>query len=290
MPDRLRASGKLGGMEISVDGVKLTYHVAGSGPVCLVHPGGPGMHYEYLRMPELEKQLTLVYVEPVGSGNSGRLPDGDYSVEKYAYFADRLIQHLGVDQAFFLGHSHGGFVGLQLVLDHPEHLAGIILYDTMAFNGPELHDEASRRVDEYAVRRPGDPLADQVLTAWNEDGVPPDKARHLDNLGRLLPVYFKDYPATRDRLLEWEQSIDLTVDVNRLPAPWDVRDRLGEIAVPALILVGEADFICGEKWARQLHEGIPGSELVVFHDSGHFGHLEETAAFDDAVTTFIAKH
>ena len=291
MPDRLGTSGKLVGMELSVDGVKIAYHVAGSGPVCLVHPGGPGIHYEYLRMPELEKHLTLVYVEPVGTGSSALLPDGDYSVEKYAYFADQLIQHLGVEKAFLLGHSHGGFVALQLALDHPEHLAGIIVYDGMAFNGPELHEEASRLVDEYAVRRPGDPLAEQVVAAWNgDDGLPPDKARHLDNLGRLLPVYFKDYPATRDRLLEWEQSIDLTLDVNRQPALWDVRDRLGEISVPALILVGEADFICGEKWARQLHDGIPGSELVVFPDSGHFAHVEETSAFGDAVTTFIAKH
>ena len=84
-------------MEITVDGVKVTYHVAGSGPVCLVHSGGPGIHYDYLRMPELEKHLTMVYVEPVGTGNSGLLPDGDYSVARYAYFANQVAQHADIE-------------------------------------------------------------------------------------------------------------------------------------------------------------------------------------------------
>jgi proline iminopeptidase len=276
--------------EIVVDGVKVSYHVAGSGSVCLVHAGGPGIHYEYLRMPELEKHLTMVYVEPVGTGNSGLLPDGDYSVARYAYFADQVAQHLDVGKVFVLGHSHGGFVALQFALDYPEHLAGIIVYDGMAFNGQELGEEAFRQIEAYAARRPaGDPLAAQVIAAWTEE-TPEDKESQLDALGRLLPVYFKDYPAIKDRIADWEPTVDITVDPNRQPAPWDIRDRLGEIAVRVLIIVGEYDFICGEKWARQLHDGIKGSELLVLHDSGHFGHLEEPDTFYSAITAFTSKH
>ncbi len=276
-------------MEITVDGVKVTYHVAGSGPVCLVHSGGPGIHYEYLRMPELEKHLTMVYLEPVGTGNSGLLPDGDYSVARYAYFADQVAQHLDAGKVFFLGHSHGGFVAVQYALDYPEHLAGVIVYDGMAFNGQELGEEAFRQIEAYAARRPaGDPLAAQVIAAWTEETAE-DHDSQLDALGRLLPVYFKDYEAIKPQLVDWEPLVDITVDPNRQPAPWDVRDRLGEIAIPVLIIVGEYDFICGEKWARQLNDGIKGSELVVLHDSGHFGHLEQPEAFYAAVTSFTDR-
>jgi pimeloyl-ACP methyl ester carboxylesterase len=276
-------------MEITVDGVKVAYHVAGTGPVCLVHSGGPGIHYEYLRMPELEKHLTMVYLEPVGTGTSGLLPDGDYSVARYAYFADQVAQHLDAGKVFFLGHSHGGFVAMQYALDYPEHLAGIIVYDGMAFNGQELGEEAFRQIEAYAARRPaGDPLAAQVIAAWNEE-TPEDHDSQLDALGRLLPVYFKDYEAIKPRLAEWEALVDITVDPNRQPAPWDVRDRLGEIAIPVLIIVGAYDFICGEKWARQLNDGIKGSELVVLPDSGHFGHLEEPDAFYTAVGSFTTR-
>jgi proline iminopeptidase len=103
-------------------------------------------------------------------------------------------------------------------------------------------------------------------------------------------VYFKDYEAIKPQLVDWEPLVEITVDPNRQPAPWDVRDRLGEIALPVLIIVGEYDFICGEKWARQLNDGIKGSELVVLHDSGHFGHLEEPDAFYAAISDFTAKH
>ncbi|TCM47662.1 alpha/beta fold hydrolase [Kribbella sp. VKM Ac-2568] len=277
--------------ELIVDGVKVSYHVAGSGPVCLAHSGGPGIHFEYLRMPELEHHLTMVYIEPVGTGNSDLLPDGDYSMEYYAHYANEVARQLGEEKVFFLGHSHGGFVALQFALDHPESLAGIIVYDSMAFNGPELGEEAGRRVDEYAAEHPGDPVADQVVQAWREDAdLPADKAAHLDSLRRLLPVYFKDFRGIQDRIADWMATLDLTLDPNRQPSLWDVRDRLGEITVPTLVLVGAADFICGEKFARQLHDGIPGSQLVVFGESGHFAHLEEPQAFFAAVLGFVSAH
>jgi pimeloyl-ACP methyl ester carboxylesterase len=276
--------------ELIVDGVKITYHVAGSGPVCLAHPGGPGIHYEYLRMPELEEHLTMVYVEPVGTGNSDLLPDGDYSMEKYAYFADQVARQFGEQKVFVLGHSHGGFVALQFALDYPDRLRGIIVYDAMAFNGPELGEEAFRQIEVYAARRPaGDPLAEQVIEAWKQDSGS-DQESHLDALRRMLPVYFKDFEEIEPRIADWMSTIDLTIDPNRQPSRWDVRDRLATIAVPTLVLVGADDFICGEKWARQLHDGIPGSELVVLADSGHFGHLEEPAAFFGAILGFASAH
>ena len=58
---------------LSVDGIRQVYHVAGRGPVCVAHSGGPGIHWAYLRSPELEERFTMVYLEPVGTGESGRL-------------------------------------------------------------------------------------------------------------------------------------------------------------------------------------------------------------------------
>lgn len=247
--DRLQGSGKLVYMpELVVDGVKVSYHVAGSGPVCLVHSGGPGIHYDYLRMPELEQQLTMVYLEPVGTGASDLLADGNYSMENYAYYAAKVAQQFG--------------------------------------------QEAKRQLDAYVARRPaGDPLAAQVQQAWNEDSeLPDDKERHLDNLHRLLPVYFRDFEEIEPRLADWFTLMDLTIDPNRQPSEWDIRDRLSEIDGPVLVIVGAYDFICGEKWARQLHDGIAGSELVVLSGSGHFGHLEEPEEFFGSVLRFAAAH
>jgi proline iminopeptidase len=107
------------------------YHVAGAGPVCLVHPGGPGIGWEYLRMPELERSMTMVYLESVGTGVSGRLSDPrDYNPSTYTHFLHAVIEHLALPQIMVLGHSHGGFVAQRYALDHPDRVASLILYDT----------------------------------------------------------------------------------------------------------------------------------------------------------------
>ncbi|MER5907106.1 alpha/beta hydrolase [Streptomyces mirabilis] len=66
------------------------------------------------------------------------------------------------------------------------------------------------------------------------------------------------------------------------------REDLGSLTVPTLVLVGRHDFICGMHWAEELHRVIPGSELLILENSGHFGHIEEPEAFSPAVTRFVA--
>jgi proline iminopeptidase len=51
--------------------------------------------------------------------------------------------------------------------------------------------------------------------------------------------------------------------------------------------VGEDDFICPPSRAKIMHERIPNSELVVFHRSGHFPHVEEPEAFFEAVRGWL---
>ncbi|TDD53203.1 alpha/beta hydrolase [Kribbella antibiotica] len=275
--------------EFMVDGVRVTYHVHGTGPVCIAHSGGPGVHWPYLRMPWLEDRLTMVYLEPVGTGSSDLQPGGDYSMEVYASYVAKLVEHLGEPKVFLLGHSHGGFVALQTALDYPELLRGVIVYDSMAYNGPELGAQAFANIEKYVASRPaGDALAQQVLDAWNDS--PEGHDEELDALGRLLPVYFKDFEAIDPSITEWKKLVDITVDPNRRSDLWDIRPRLGEIAVPVLVIVGTADFICPLNSARELVAGIPGAKLVVFEESGHFAHVEEPELFRDTVRNFVATH
>ena len=82
-------------------------------------------------MPLLEQDLTMVYVEPVGTGASGRLPDArEYNLATYVHFLNAVIEHLALPEVVLLGHSHGGFVAQRYALDRPERVASLILYDT----------------------------------------------------------------------------------------------------------------------------------------------------------------
>ncbi len=57
-----------------IDGLPQSFHVHGSGPVCVVHPGGPGADWSYIRLPALEEHLTVVYIEPCTSNRSAPAP------------------------------------------------------------------------------------------------------------------------------------------------------------------------------------------------------------------------
>jgi pimeloyl-ACP methyl ester carboxylesterase len=152
-----------------IDGLEQRYHVAGRGPLCIVHPGGPGAGWEYLRMPAVEEYLTTVYVEPIGTGASGTLSDARaYTLERYVHFAQELLALHG--KAFFLGHSHGGFVAQRLALAQPEELAGLILYATAPAGGAELWAEAARNLARFAERHAARPEAADVVDAFQLAG------------------------------------------------------------------------------------------------------------------------
>jgi len=53
-----------------VDGLRQAYEVAGDGPVCVAHSGGPGINSDYLRMPLLEDHLTMLSLDPIGTGRA----------------------------------------------------------------------------------------------------------------------------------------------------------------------------------------------------------------------------
>src|ERR1700722_13411648 len=98
----------------------------GAGPLILAHPGGPGYDWRYLRMPEVEKVATVVYLEPVGTGSSGRPARAtDYTLETYAKGVDAVRADLGLERAILLGHSHGGFVVQAYALAHPERVRAL---------------------------------------------------------------------------------------------------------------------------------------------------------------------
>lgn len=276
-----------------VDGVPQAYHVIGTGPVCVAHSGGPGIEWKYLRTPAMEQHFTMVYVEPVGTGTSGRLPDpDDYRLDTYVRFLRAVIRHLRVARPYLLGHSHGGFVVQQYTLTYPDSVAGLILYDTSPVAGPRFWDEAMENVRRFAQLHPDRPEAaelpavfEQVLSTVDDD------AAYSAGLRRVLPLYFADYWAHERELAPLAEGLLAWVGPAQAdePAPFDLRDRLGEITSRTLIIVGVHDFICGPTWAELLHAGIPGSPLLRLGSSGHMGHLEQPHEFTRAVVAFAGQ-
>jgi proline iminopeptidase len=259
-----------------LDGVEQRYHVAGTGPVCVAHSGGPGIGWDYLRMRPLEEHLTMVYVEPIGTGESGRLADdADYTLDNYVRYLHAVVQDLDCGPFALLGHSHGGFVALKYALAHP--VDALVLYDTSPVTGAEFFGDAVANIQHAGA---------EILAAFTSQHAAMTDDELTGVLRTILPAYFADW---RPEFEPFRATTQIWSAPSRgQDGPYDVRDRLAEIAVPSLVLVGDSDFICGPRWAQQLHQGLPSSRLRVIEHCGHIGHVERPEVFYAEVLKFLS--
>ncbi|MFJ8137316.1 alpha/beta fold hydrolase [Streptomyces sp. NPDC096013] len=266
------------------------YHVAGTGPVCVAHSGGPGIAWEYLRMPELERSMTVVYIEPVGTGASGRLADpSDYTLATYTRFLHAVIEHLGLAEVALLGHSHGGFIAQRYALDHPGRLASLVLYDTSPVTGEEFWAAAVARMEGF-VRRHVDERP-EVATYVTRLTTRPDRSDDdgaTEVLRAIAPAYFHDYWGREKEFAAGRAALRMyAAPAWGAEPPFDVRGELSRLTVPTLILVGADDFICGPHWARMTHRLLPAARLVTLEEAGHLVHIERPEEFTAAVRDFL---
>jgi pimeloyl-ACP methyl ester carboxylesterase len=277
---------------LTVEGLRLSYRVAGEGPVCVVHPGGPGVGWEYLRLPHLERDFTLVYVEPIGTGESARLPDpNEYTLDRYSSCLAALIAQLESESAWVLGHSHGGFVALQLALTDADLVDGLVLYDTAARTGEEWLAEAMQNIEAFAERHTDRAEAADIIAALDEEATATTDEQLTSVFRRQFPVYFADYWGHEERFAALRESVQMYAGPNRAedPTPYDIRGDLALIGCPSLVIVGSHDVLMPPRWSEELSDAIPDSELLVLDRSGHFGHLEEPERFADAVRGFVER-
>lgn len=258
---------------IRLGGTTLVCHSYGRGPVCVAHPGGPGISWEYLRMPLVEREMTVVYVEPAGTGDSSPLGENTH-VERL----EAVVEALAGAPVFLLGHGHGGSVAQSYALRRPDRVAGLILYATSPLVDARTAADRRQRLREHAE--------ETVVAAYDRPAGPDDEAA-TRRLREIFPAFFADY---RRRQAEF---VHLRQELRCWPAhesDFDLRSALPSITVPTMIITGAHDVIVGPEPAPMLHSGIAGSQLTVFHDSGHLPHLEEAERFAHLVIEFTRRH
>jgi proline iminopeptidase len=270
-----------GDHHFAVEGGEIAYHVHGKGPVLVAHPGGPGAEWGYLRMPQAEGAFTLVYVEPIGTGASSRLPrPSDYTMERYVADLEALRAHLGVARFDLLGHSHGGFVAQSYALAHPERVAALVLYDTSPSTGKEWQADVEANLQWFA-KEPW--FADAAAALAEETSATTDDAMTAV-FAREEPLYFADWTRRRAEFAARLGTMRFSVAPTKASDPsasaqagvapaFDVRGRLHEIKAPTLVIVGRKDFVCSVKMAEILTREIRGATLAILEQSGHMGHV-----------------
>lgn len=139
--------------------------------------------------------MTVVYLEPVGTGESGRLADPrDYTLATYTHLLHAVIEHLGLAEVALLGHSHGGFVAQRYALDHPERLASLVLYDTSPMTGEEFWAAAVANMESFVQRHADErPEVATYVAGLTTRLDRSDDEGATKVLRAISPAYFHDY-------------------------------------------------------------------------------------------------
>jgi proline iminopeptidase len=279
---------------ITVDGIVQRYQVHGKGPVCVVHPGGPGLSWEHLRLPGLEGSNTMVYVEPIGTGESGRLPETDlYTLALYATHLRAIVDAVGGRDAALLGHAHGGSVLQQYITTYPDSVRALVLVCSTPVGNEELIRETEDNLSRFAEQHARHGEATDVAAAYLDVLTATDDHTLTLALRRLFPAYFRDYwdPASHASFFKLRSNITAWAEpANRGGiARTDFRADLIRVRTPALVISGAWDRIISPRWSRALEVSLPESRLVQFPGSAHLPHLEEPDTFSRIVTEFLLR-
>lgn len=179
---------------------------------------------------------------------------------------------LGFDRWVFAGVSAGGFLGLHYALTFPESLQALILVgtapsyratqDPASLYHPDHPDNAQMREVEGTQRWP-----EVVWPLISREREPVIEAARRSG----------EISTARHRALQGEMP------------RYDLEPRLGEIAMPTLVIHGRHDVSMPVSQGEILAAGIPDSELVIIEESGHFPFWERPREFGDALTGFIER-
>ncbi|ASR04136.1 MULTISPECIES: alpha/beta fold hydrolase [Gordonia] len=263
-----------------VNGIDISYSVAGSGPlvVMVMGTGSPGRVWKANQEPALVKAgYTVVTFDNRGIAPSSECAEG-FSLDDMVADTAALIEHLGRGPAIVVGTSLGARITQELALARPDVVKAAVLIATYGRNTPlqEAISAGERALYDNKIKLP--PEYEAAITA------------HLN----LSPHTLDDDRSARD----WLDIISfspqtITPGVRaQLELHNKESDRLSayrNITRPTLVVGFADDRTLPPKLAREVAEAIPGAEYVQIERAGHFGYLEQPAEVNRVLVDFCGR-
>lgn len=255
-----------------VDGTRLWFEETGSGdapPAVLTHSLLLDSSMWEAQVPALSEDRRVLNVDVHGHGRSD--DPGRWTLEEAASDLARLLEEEDAAPAHWVGLSMGGMIGMRLALQRPDLLESLVLLDTSA--RPEgrrvLHQAFA-----WAVRIGGRPVA-RALTPYVA--------------GQMFsPGYAHRAEAIRWKRLPLEMAPrELFHACLAVFRRGDVTDELGEVDLPALVIVGTEDRATPPPLAGELAEALPRARLERVEGAGHLSAIEAPDEVTGLVTAFL---
>jgi 3-oxoadipate enol-lactonase len=259
-------------MLINANGIQINYELSGKADapiVVLCHSLASSMVMWNPQLEVLEPHFQVLRCDMRGHGDS-EATEGDYTLDLLAADVIGLLDALKIDRVHFVGLSIGGMIGQCLGLNYPDRFMSLTLCDT----SPILPDEAKPLFQErmdLAQKEGMQALVEGTLERW------------------FTPPYRAQNPPQIDLIRNQVLATSITGFNGCSAAIMGLNyiDRLAEIKLPTLIMVGEDDPGTPVEASEAIHELIPNSKLVVLPAAAHLSNIEQSEAFNSQLLSFL---
>jgi 3-oxoadipate enol-lactonase len=254
----------------------LHHEVAGAGPpVVLIHEGICDSRMWDPQWELFQRSHRVVRLDLRGFGRS------PYVTGKFSHAGDviAVLDELGLGPAALVGVSLGGGTALQVAVARPDLVNALVLVGS-GVRGHEWSEEIKRAWEEEEAafeRGDLDAAVEVNLRTWvdgphrSPDEVDPDVRRKIGGMQRrALELYAEGGEAAEEEAL--------------VP---DIGERLGEISVPTLVLVGELDLPDMHTVAARLQRKIPGARGATIAGAAHAPTMERPDEFAELALQFL---
>ena len=269
--------------QITVAGGEISYDVLGYGPSLILVHGTPSLSYIWRDVASrLADRFTVYVFDLLGFGQSERREGLDVSISGQSRVLDELVEAWELDAPSVAGHDIGGAIALRT------HLLEGVSFGCIAL------------LDSVVLRPWITPTTRHVKAHLDVYRTMPAKTFEAIVASHLRTATHKplDEHAFATYLEGWRGESGQRLYLNK-DAQLDERDTaefeplLPSIGVPVSIIWGEQDAWLDPALAERLHELIPGSDLLVLPETGHFAMEDSpqhvTAALFDFFTRCYAR-
>ena len=256
---------------VDVAGLTLAFRRAGTGPpLVLLHGAYEDSRIWSRQLDGLSDAFTVIAWDAPGCGLSDDPPEA-FTAADYGDCLAGFLDALGLKRPHILGLSWGSVLALALYQRHPDAAGSLVLASAYAGWGGSLPpEEVQRRMSQ--VLREVELPAKEFVPDWIPTLLTGSATPEL--VDEVSTIMYDFHPAGMRAAAHALGAVDL-------------RPVLPTIAVPTLLLYGDADVRSPVTVAHELHFQISGSILVVLPGAPHLSNLEQPQRFNTAVRRFL---